>query len=72
MLGKLSELLYTEPPPILLFGRKDCGTPILGPPEDIDTKALMRGPPDEGVAVVCINVLLGPDGRCAEGVAGYI
>ena len=52
MLGKLKELLYTEPPPILLFGCKDCGTPTLGTPEDTDTKALMRGRPDDDVAVV--------------------
>lgn len=52
MLGKLKELLYTELPPILLFARKECGNPTLGIPEDTDTKALMRGRPDDDVAVV--------------------
>lgn len=45
--------------------------PILGPPEDVDTNALMRGPPDEGVAVVCITVLPPQGERCTEW-AGYI
>jgi len=66
MLGKLKELLYIEPPPTLLFGRKECGTPTLGPPEDDDMKELMRGRADDDVAVVCIIELPATDGRYIE------